>query len=66
MAIRPADVRATPPGFVLSANLLRVDSVTSFRSLKSVLNSAGPSIYPCGTPVVTGVQMDFVLLFASL
>jgi len=31
-----------------------------------VLNRTGPSIDPWGTPLVTGLQLDFMLLITSL
>lgn len=42
-------VPTTPPNCVSSADLLRVSSVPSSRSLKKKLSSTGPSISLCGT-----------------
>jgi len=39
--------------------LLRVHSNSSSRSLMKKLNKTGPSTDPWGTPLVTGLQLDF-------
>jgi len=43
---------------VSSANLLRVHSNSSSRSLMKKLNKTGPSTDPWGTPLVTSLQLD--------
>ena len=58
MAAQPAGVSTTPPSFVSSANVLRVHSNSSSRSLMKKLNKTGPSTDPWGTPLVTGLQLD--------
>jgi len=50
---------ATPPSYVSSADLLRAHSASLFRSSMKVLNRSGPTIDPWGTPLVTGLQLDF-------
>jgi len=62
MATQPSGTAATPHILVSSANLLRVHSVPPSRSLVKWLNGTGPSIDPWGTPLVTGLLLDFVLL----
>ncbi|KAK4806792.1 hypothetical protein QYF61_005588 [Mycteria americana] len=66
MAARSSAISATPPTFVSPANLLRVHSAPSSRSLMKMLNRTGPSIDPWATPLVTGIQLDFVPLIATL
>lgn len=66
MITQAAGVTPFPPSFVLSANLLRMHSAISFSSLKKVLNSVGPTMDPLSTPMVTGLQLVFVLLFTTL
>jgi len=58
MAAQPFSVPDTLPTFVSSANLLRMDSLPSLRSLMKMLNKTGPSTDPWGTPVVTDLQPD--------
>ncbi|PKU42357.1 rna-directed dna polymerase from mobile element jockey- hypothetical protein [Limosa lapponica baueri] len=58
MAAQSSGVSASPPSLVSSANLLRIHSVLSSRSLINMLNKTGPSIDPWGTPLVTGLQLD--------
>ncbi|KAF1440525.1 Zinc finger RNA-binding protein, partial [Pygoscelis papua] len=48
--------------FVSSANLWRVHSAPSSRSLMKVLNRTGPSIDPWCTLLVTSLQLGFILL----
>jgi len=50
MAAQPAGVSTTPPSLVSPANLLRVHSNSSSRSLMKKLNKTGPSTDPWGTP----------------
>ena len=45
MAARPSCVSASPPSFVSSANLLRVDSITASRSLMKTLNKIREHCY---------------------
>jgi len=66
MAAQSAGVCTTPPSFASSANLLRVRSNSSFRSLMKKLNKTGPSIDPLGTPLVTSLQLDSELLITTL
>ena len=56
MAAQPSGVSSTLPSLVSSANLLRVHSNSSARSLMKKLNKTGPSIDPWGTPLVTGLH----------
>ena len=46
LAAQPASVSTTPPSFVSSANLLRVHSNSSSRSLMKKLNKTGPITDP--------------------
>jgi len=53
--------------FLLSANLLRgMHSVPSSPSFVKLINSVGPSIEPWGTPLMNGLQLDFVPLITTL
>jgi len=65
MAVLPSGALTTPPNYVSSANLLRVYSVWSSGSLTEILNSAGPAVDLCGILLVTGFQLDFVLLITT-
>jgi len=56
MVPQPSCVSATPHSFVLSVNLLKVDSIPSSRSLMKMLNKTRPNTDPWGTPLVTGLQ----------
>ena len=58
MAAQPSGVPAPPPSFVSLANLLRVHSVPSSRSVMNKLNNTGPSTDPWGPPLATGLQLD--------
>ena len=49
---QPSGVSTTPPSLVSSANLLRVHSSSSSRSLMKKLNKTGPSTDSWGTPVL--------------
>jgi len=53
IAAQPSHVSTTPPSSVSSANLLRVHSNSSSRSLMKKLNKTGPSTDPWGTPLLT-------------
>ena len=66
MAAQPSSVSTTPPSFVSSANLLRVHSNSSSRSLIKNLNKIGPNTDPWGTPLVTGLQLDSAPLMTTL
>ncbi|KAK1208189.1 ZFR protein, partial [Pygoscelis papua] len=66
MAAQPSGTSATAPSFVSSANLLRVHSAPSSRSLRKILNMTGPSIDPWGTLLVTSLQLGFILLITTL
>ena len=66
MAAQLCGVLVTCPSFVSSANLVRLHSVPSSRSLMKVLNRTGPSIYSWGPLLVTGLQLDFVPLITTL
>jgi len=66
MAAQPSSVSATPPGFVSSANLLRVDSIHSSRLLMKMSNNTRPSTHRCGTLLFTSLQLDSVLLMTTL
>lgn len=60
---------ATSPSFVSSANLLThllVHSIPLPRTLTKRLNSTSPSANPWGTPPMTGLLLDFMLLITSL
>lgn len=61
LAAQPCGISATPPGFVSSANSLRVCSAPS-GSLMRMLNRIGAGIVPWSTLIVTGFQLDFVPL----
>ncbi|XP_068788224.1 uncharacterized protein [Struthio camelus] len=58
MAAQSSGVSAPPPSSVSAANLLRVHSVPSSRSLMNTLNKSGPRTDPWGTPLATGLQLD--------
>lgn len=64
VAPRPSGVPATPPSLVLSANLLRVQTVP--RPLMSMLKRTGPSTDPRRTMMVSGLQLDFMTLISTL
>lgn len=66
MSAKPSGLSATPHSFVSSPNFLRMQSVLSSMSLLKMLNIIGPSIDLLGTPLVTGIQGDFMLLITSL
>lgn len=60
MVVHLSGVSTTSPSFVSSDNLLRVQSVPSswyIMKLNSILFNSGS----WGTPLVTGLQLDFVL-----
>jgi len=54
-------VSTTPPSFVSSDKLLKVHSVPSSWYVMKKLKSVLYSIDPWGIPLVTGLQLDFVL-----
>jgi len=66
MAAQPSGVSTTPPSLVSPADLLRVHSNSSSRSLMKKLNKTGPSTDPWGTPLVTGLQLDSAPLMTTL
>lgn len=53
-------------GFVPPANLPRVDTIPSSRSLTSTLNETGLNTDTWGTPLFTGLQLDSVPLITIL
>jgi len=61
MVAQPAGVAATPP----SAKLLRVHSVPSSSSLKMTVKQYWPQYLPRGTPLVTALQLDFVIALSA-
>ena len=65
MAAQPSGVSTTPPSLVSSANLLRVHSNPSSRSLMKKLNKIGPSTDPWGSPLLTGLQLDSAPLMTT-
>lgn len=66
MAAWCSGVPATPPSLVLWANWLRLCSVQSPRLLIKMFNRVEPNIEPWGTPLVTGLQLDFMPLITTL
>ena len=64
-ALLPSGRSTLPPSLVLSANLLRVHSIPSSRSLIKMLKRSGPSIEPWGTLLVTGHLLDLTPLTAT-
>ena len=66
MVAQPFGVSTTPLSLVSSANLLRLHSNSSSRSLMKKLNKTGPSTDPWETPLVTGLQLDSALLMTTL
>ena len=65
-AAQPSGVSTTPLSLVSSANLLRVHSNASSRSLMKKLNKTGPSTDPWGTSLVTSLQLDSAPLITTL
>ncbi|KAK4827132.1 hypothetical protein QYF61_014526 [Mycteria americana] len=62
-----ASSRSTlPHNLVSSANLLRVHSIPSSRSLIKILNRTGPNTEPWGTPLVIGCQLDLTPFTTAL
>ncbi|KAK4826053.1 hypothetical protein QYF61_004168 [Mycteria americana] len=55
-----------PHNLVSSANLLRVHSIPSSRSLIKILNRTGPNSEPWGTALVTGRQLDLTPFTTTL
>jgi len=60
MAAQPSGVSTTPPSLVSSANLLRVHSNSSSRSLMKKLNKVGPSTDPWGTPLFIYLTLGYI------
>lgn len=52
--------------WVSSANVTTVHSIASFRSLMKVLSRKSPSMAPCGTPLLTDLQVEQNLVMTSL
>ncbi|GAB0181629.1 hypothetical protein GRJ2_000628200 [Grus japonensis] len=52
--------------FCVISKLAGLHSAPSSRSLMKILNRTGPSIDPWTTPLVTGLQLDFVPLITTL
>lgn len=50
----------------ISCRLAEGELLFHHPGLMKRINSLGPSIDPCGTPLVNGLQLDFVLLFTTL
>lgn len=63
MVAQPCGVSTS---FLTSANLLMLQSVPSPKSVLNVLNSNATSIDPWHTPLVSGLQLDFVSLTTTL
>lgn len=59
-------VSTEPPGFVSSANWLRVGFIPSSRSLMKMLNKIRPRTYLCGTVLGTDLQLDSTPLITAL
>jgi len=66
MASLLSSMSALSPSLVSSANLLRLHSIPSSRSLIKMLNRSGPSSEPWGTPLMTGRQLDLTPLTTTL
>lgn len=62
MATQPSGVSTTSLSFTLSVNLLKVHSVSPCKLLVKILNSIGFRIDTWGVPLMTGLQLDLVLL----
>ncbi|KAF1629452.1 Serine/threonine-protein phosphatase 4 regulatory subunit 4, partial [Eudyptes filholi] len=62
----PSSQSTLLPNLVLSANLLRVHSISLSRSLIKILNRTGPSTEPWGTPLVTSRQLDLTPFTTTL
>ncbi|KAM9588848.1 dymeclin isoform 2-T9 [Morphnus guianensis] len=60
-AAQPSGASASPPGSGSPANVPRVRSVPPGGSLMKVLKSIGPRINAWAMPLVTALQLDFVL-----
>ncbi|KAK4807043.1 hypothetical protein QYF61_018384 [Mycteria americana] len=65
-AFLPSSRSTLPHNLVSSANLLRVHSIPSSRSLIKILNRTGPNTEPWGTPLVTGHQLDLTPVTTTL
>ncbi|KAK4823665.1 LOW QUALITY PROTEIN: hypothetical protein QYF61_005017 [Mycteria americana] len=66
LAFLPSSRSTLPHNLVSSANLLRVHSIASSRSLIKILNRTGPSTEPWGTPLVTSCQVDLTPFTTTL
>ncbi|KAK4810855.1 hypothetical protein QYF61_008827 [Mycteria americana] len=65
-AFLPSRRSTLPHNLVSSANLLRVHSIPSSRSLIKILNKTDPNTEPWGTPLVTGRQLELTPLTTTL
>ncbi|KAK4828887.1 hypothetical protein QYF61_001445 [Mycteria americana] len=65
-AFLPSSRSTLLPNLVLSANLLRVHSIPSSRSLIKMLNRTGPNTEPRGTPLVTDRQLGLTPFTTTL
>lgn len=65
MAAQPSGVSTALPSLVSATKFLRVPSAPPSGSFMKVLNSIDPSTSHRGTPLVTVLKMDFVLLMTS-
>ena len=66
MAAQPSGVSAIPHSFVSSANLLRVDTILSSKSLMKIANKTRSSTDPWGTLLKADLQLDSVPLLTTL
>lgn len=57
--LHPYGVSATPPTFVSSASFLRMSSDLSSRSSSEKVKQCFPHNHGCGTPLLSGLQLDF-------
>lgn len=62
MATKPSGVSTTSLSFALPVNLLKVHSVSPCKLLMKMLNSIGSCIDTWGVPLMTGLQLDLVLM----
>ncbi|KAK4811045.1 hypothetical protein QYF61_015749 [Mycteria americana] len=65
-AFLPSSRSTLPHNLVSSANLLRVHSIPSSRSLIKILNKTGPKTEPWGTSLVTSRQLDLTPFTTTL
>ena len=66
MAVQSSDVSVTPSSFISSANLLRVHSILSSRSLMNILNKTGSSTSHWEHYLSTDLQLDSALMITTL